>query len=492
MTSKALWLIPQRSGFLTSKRYLAATIFVDHATSYGYVYLQEDRTLSSTLAAKAAYERHAHSFGITIKRYHADNGRFADQSFQEEITKHDQQIDFCGVGTHHQNGIAERRIRSLTELPRTYLAHAMHRWPPTITSKCVSPILWPFAVKYANEIMNTFRFDKEGLSPLMKFASTKTTKPYLHDLHTFGCPAFVLDGPLQSGQKTPRWQDRTITDIFLGRSPQHAGNVCLILNHRTGHISPQFHVVFDDDFTTVEALAADSEPDNWTFLCKAQSELDAAHEVDNSGVWHLDPAASTSFDLNINEMASSTPIPSTSASEGVSASSSSASKGESTLSSSASEGASTSNASSTQSSEGTPTSSTADPSSSSFVDLHTAGHRRSSRLRANKTRLTAALISLLFLPVVAISCLAHTAPVSFIARHFHHDEFINMNADGTINSLNPMSFIASAADNEVYHFGDMLKQPDMPDFLKAMVIEVKDHTGRGHWVLRPLSAIGDQ
>lgn len=42
MTSKAAGLIPQMSGFLTSKRFGAATIFVDHASDYSYVYLQEN------------------------------------------------------------------------------------------------------------------------------------------------------------------------------------------------------------------------------------------------------------------------------------------------------------------------------------------------------------------------------------------------------------------------------------------------------------------
>ena len=34
----------------------AATIFVDHATSYGFVNLQEDQTLQSTILAKQKYE----------------------------------------------------------------------------------------------------------------------------------------------------------------------------------------------------------------------------------------------------------------------------------------------------------------------------------------------------------------------------------------------------------------------------------------------------
>ena len=125
-----------------------------------------------------------------------------------------------------------------------------------------------------------------------------------------------------------------------------------------------------------------------------------------------------------------------------------------------------------------------------FPDLHTAGHRRSARLRANRSRVAAALISLLFLPVVIGQFIG--APVSFIARHFAHQEYINMNPYNTPHSLNPFSFVATTSDNEVYHFGDVLKQPDLPDFLKAMIVEVNDHTKRGHWIIRPRSAIGDQ
>ena len=84
---------------------------------------------------------------------------------------------------------------------------------------------------------------------MMKFAKTRASKPYLNDMHAFGCPAFVLAGPFNQ-EKTPRWKDRAITGIYLGSTPQHAGNVSLILNLRTGHVSPQFR-----------------EPENWNFLC---------------------------------------------------------------------------------------------------------------------------------------------------------------------------------------------------------------------------------
>ena len=51
--------------------------------------------------------------------------------------------------------------------------------------------------------------------------------------------------------------------IYVGRSPLHALNVGLILSPRTGHVSPQFHVVYDDDFTTVSYLRSANVPLYW-------------------------------------------------------------------------------------------------------------------------------------------------------------------------------------------------------------------------------------
>jgi hypothetical protein len=61
--------------------------------------------------------------------------------------------------------------------------------------------------------------------------------------------------------------------LYVGRSPSHAANVSLILNPRTGHVSPQFHVVFDDDFTTVPYLRTATIPPFWAELVSASSKL---------------------------------------------------------------------------------------------------------------------------------------------------------------------------------------------------------------------------
>ena len=37
-----------------------------------------------------------------------DNGCFADRAFVQEVHKAQHTIPFCGIGVHHQNGIAEQ------------------------------------------------------------------------------------------------------------------------------------------------------------------------------------------------------------------------------------------------------------------------------------------------------------------------------------------------------------------------------------------------
>ena len=107
-------LIPQMAGFLTNLRIWGATVFVNHFSDYVYIALMQDLGLDKTLLAKSAFEHHANEGGVSISSYQADNGHFADAGFQKAIKDVHQSITFCEVGSHHQNGIVERRIKELT------------------------------------------------------------------------------------------------------------------------------------------------------------------------------------------------------------------------------------------------------------------------------------------------------------------------------------------------------------------------------------------
>ena len=60
--------------------------------------------------------------------------------------------------------------------------------------------------------------------------------------------------------------------IYLGRSPAHTENVALVLNTKTVLVSQQFHVVFDDDFTTFPRLWKGTVPPNWNKLVIGSQE----------------------------------------------------------------------------------------------------------------------------------------------------------------------------------------------------------------------------
>ena len=218
-------LIAQIKGYLTRKRYRAATVFVDHWSGLSYIHLQKSTNAEETMEAKVAFERYAAKSNIKVRHYHADNGRFGENLFKNEVQKQGQTISFCGVNAHFQNGVAERRIRTLQDQARAILAHAQARWPSAVNAH-----LWPYAIRMANEIHNSTPMSKakDGESPAELFHGTKV-RPNLNHFYPFGCPVFVLNERMQAGQKIPKWELRARIGLYLGMSTQHARTVALVL-----------------------------------------------------------------------------------------------------------------------------------------------------------------------------------------------------------------------------------------------------------------------
>jgi hypothetical protein len=125
-------LIPQVKGHLMKARYVGATVFMDHATDFVYTHLMRDMTREATLEAKQAYKRRVESYGVKVCNYDADNGRFAENMFMQDVEDKNQNITFCGIGAHHQNGKAEKLIREITEDACTSLSHAHQLWPEAV------------------------------------------------------------------------------------------------------------------------------------------------------------------------------------------------------------------------------------------------------------------------------------------------------------------------------------------------------------------------
>ena len=494
-------LVPQTSGHLTAARIWAATIFLDHYTRHIYVHLMRDQSQDSTLEAKAAYERHANTFGVDVKAYRADNGRFAEAKFWEEVKRCLQEITYCGVGAHHQNGAVERAIKDLTLITRTLLLHAKRHWPEMITT-----MLWPMALKAAEERLNALSLDADGSTPLSKWSNTDC-QIFAKDYHTWGCPVFVLDGRLQSDPKgVPKWEPRARVGIFMGHSPLHAGSVALVLNPTTGHVSPQFHVVFDDTFSTIPYMREGTVPPHWAELVRNSSKVATDENFDLSKTWFEgteDPSETPTLDLPLISQSQDSDT-------GVTANEGAATANEGDTSSaptaSINEGANLNIAapslaevatnpndpfdhtipSDDRATESTPFQASEGDSEKmpKMINLKTSGLRRSPRIIAKKSK-CAALLTGTAVFLAGVSHIALPTPegkqgLSVTQRLAHRYHSVNSNVDGTLNGI-MQSVFSTVADNDSYTYSGMMKQPDRGKFVEAMLVETAVHEKRKHW-----------
>jgi hypothetical protein len=105
--------IPQIGRKLTNQHVNGSIVCVNNISDHIYAYLMQDLTIVETLLAKHGYEPFLAIHGIVSKGYHTDDVCFADECFCDDCLNNGQDILFCGVGSHHQNGIAEQKSKIL-------------------------------------------------------------------------------------------------------------------------------------------------------------------------------------------------------------------------------------------------------------------------------------------------------------------------------------------------------------------------------------------
>jgi len=194
------------------------------------------------------------------------------------------------VGAHHQNGPAKRAIKTIQDMTRAMMLHVSIHWPDEYDVR-----LWPYALDYAVWLYNhTPRMDS-GLAPMEIFCGTKLNCEYLRRAKVFGCPTYVLDPKLQDSNKIPKWSPRARLGQFLGFSWQHSSSIGLIRNLRTNYITPQFHVVYAQQFFTVSGGAQNRplehlDPHKFTIYLKGKwATDDRVHTLDDWDPSHDGP-----------------------------------------------------------------------------------------------------------------------------------------------------------------------------------------------------------
>lgn len=262
-------------------QYTGGVLLADSASEF--IFLRNQVTLGTgdTLQTKQAFEHFAAQYGVKLQSFRVDNMPFASKEFRADCEAKGQTIDFSGVGAHHQNGVAERALKTITQWARSMMLHSLLHWPEEADAS-----LWPLALEHAVYLWNYMPNIHSGFAPIEIFTGTKLkTHATIMNARVWGCPVYVLDPKLQDGKKIPKWKPRSRLGKFVGYSPEHSTNVGRILNLQTGYVSPQFHVVYDEMFSSVPTIRLEAEAFDaatWQTLVQlgCENTFDSFRDVD--------------------------------------------------------------------------------------------------------------------------------------------------------------------------------------------------------------------
>ena len=163
---------------------------------------------------------------ISIRSDHG--GEFENKEFELFCDKHGIEHNFSAPRTPQQNGVVERKNRSLEEIARTLL-----------NDTPLPKYFWAEAVNTACYILN-----RALIRPILKktpYELFNGRKPNISHLHIFGCKCFVLNNGKDNLGKFDAKSDE---GIFLGYSLH--SKAYRIYNKRTMTIEESIHVSFDE------------------------------------------------------------------------------------------------------------------------------------------------------------------------------------------------------------------------------------------------------
>jgi hypothetical protein len=73
------------------------------------------------------------------------------------------------------------------------------------------------------------------------------------DMHPLLCPVYVLDWRMQECTSPPKWKKLTAQKVYVGHLHHYSKSVPMVWDPKTKLVSPQCHVMFDDNFDTAQA-----------------------------------------------------------------------------------------------------------------------------------------------------------------------------------------------------------------------------------------------
>eukprot|EP00957_Ditylum_brightwellii_P043283 3280108-Ditylum_brightwellii.AAC.1 len=183
-----------------SSKCCGGTIVADNSSSFLFHQSHVSLNTNDTLNTKHAFDNFADIFNVCIKHYCCGNGIFKSVAFTTDCTLKSHCKNFCSVDAHHQNGVAEHAINTITTWSHAMLIHIMLHWTEQVTTD-----LWPFAFGCAVFLHNHLPKCSHHSTPIELF--TQTTMPHLFFMgaHVWGCLVYVLQPTLCEGKKIIQW-----------------------------------------------------------------------------------------------------------------------------------------------------------------------------------------------------------------------------------------------------------------------------------------------
>ncbi|WVZ51224.1 hypothetical protein U9M48_002386 [Paspalum notatum var. saurae] len=202
-------------------------VIVDDFSRYTWVYFLEDKTEVAHVFSKFA-KRTQNEFNTSVVKIRSDNGREFDNTNIEEYCdevgiKH----EFSATYTPQQNGVVERKNRTLITLARSMLDEYGTRekfWAKAINTACYA----------SNRLFPHRLLDKTPYELL------NGRKPNISYFRVFGCKCYIY----KKCQHLGKFQRRCDIDFLLGYSSK--SKAYRVFNNATGMVEETYDVEFDE------------------------------------------------------------------------------------------------------------------------------------------------------------------------------------------------------------------------------------------------------
>ncbi|KAJ9545020.1 hypothetical protein OSB04_024727 [Centaurea solstitialis] len=182
---------------------------------------------------------------LTVRSIRSDHGtEFKNSTLETFFDQKGISQNFSSVRTPQQNGVAERRNRTLIEAARSMLSEAnlaTQFWAEAVNTACYTQ----------NRSLIVKRFRR---TPYELF---RNRKPSIEHLHIFGCVCYILNNKDILG----KFDSKSDDGIFLGYSS--ISKTYRVFNKRRQAIEETIHVKFDESGPTFPHPHENSEINQW-------------------------------------------------------------------------------------------------------------------------------------------------------------------------------------------------------------------------------------